>query len=85
MDSTEIFIIFLINVPTKFKTNILLCMYLLQVLLAGSKDFSLIGTPLVTQGLVDVNATVIEKTLSHIKTHFRKKRRKQYMRINCKY
>ncbi|ETN59074.1 hypothetical protein AND_009318 [Anopheles darlingi] len=27
-------------------------------------------------------ATIVEKTLSHTRTHFRKKRRKQYMRIN---
>uniref|UniRef100_A0A023EIK7 Large ribosomal subunit protein bL21m n=1 Tax=Aedes albopictus TaxID=7160 RepID=A0A023EIK7_AEDAL len=53
-----------------------------KVLLAGGKDFSLIGRPLVPQGLVEVRATIIEKSLSHTKTHFRKKRRKQYMRIN---
>uniref|UniRef100_A0A1Q3FB87 Large ribosomal subunit protein bL21m n=1 Tax=Culex tarsalis TaxID=7177 RepID=A0A1Q3FB87_CULTA len=53
-----------------------------KVLLAGGKDFSLIGRPLVPAGLVDVQATIIEKSLSHTKTHFRKKRRKQYMRIN---
>ncbi|XP_001656350.2 39S ribosomal protein L21, mitochondrial [Aedes aegypti] len=53
-----------------------------KVLLAGGKDFSLIGRPLVPQGLVDVRATIIEKSLSHTRTHFRKKRRKQYMRIN---
>ncbi|XP_053658673.1 39S ribosomal protein L21, mitochondrial [Anopheles marshallii] len=53
-----------------------------KVLLAGSKDFSLIGRPLLTSGLVDVQATIIEKTLSHTRTHFRKKRRKQYTRIN---
>ncbi|XP_049292006.1 39S ribosomal protein L21, mitochondrial [Anopheles funestus] len=53
-----------------------------KVLLAGSKDFSLIGRPLLTPGLVDVQATIIEKTLSHTRTHFRKKRRKQYIRIN---
>uniref|UniRef100_A0A182YCE7 Large ribosomal subunit protein bL21m n=1 Tax=Anopheles stephensi TaxID=30069 RepID=A0A182YCE7_ANOST len=53
-----------------------------KVLLAGSKDFSLIGRPLLTPGLVDVQATIIEKTLSHTRTHFRKKRRKQYTRIN---
>ncbi|KAH1019827.1 hypothetical protein HUJ04_009589 [Dendroctonus ponderosae] len=46
----------------------------------GAAEFSLIGRPLVQQGLVNVEATVIEKTLSHTKTHFRKKRRKQYMR-----
>lgn len=34
------------------------------------------------KNLVDINATVIEKTLSHTRTHFKKKRRKQFMRIN---
>lgn len=53
-----------------------------KVLLVGSKNFTLIGRPLVQRGLVNVEATVIEKSLSHTKTHFRKKRRKQYMRIN---
>ncbi|XP_053955959.1 39S ribosomal protein L21, mitochondrial [Anastrepha ludens] len=53
-----------------------------KVLLAGAKDFTLIGRPLLPQGLVNVNATIIEKTLTHTKTHFKKKRRKQYMRIN---
>lgn len=55
-----------------------------KVLLLGASDFTLIGRPLVQRGLVQVTATVIEKTLSHTKTHFRKKRRKQYMRIHCK-
>uniref|UniRef100_A0A182QXW1 Large ribosomal subunit protein bL21m n=1 Tax=Anopheles farauti TaxID=69004 RepID=A0A182QXW1_9DIPT len=53
-----------------------------KVLLAGSKDFSLIGRPLLAPGLVDVQATIVEKTLSHTRTHFRKKRRKQYIRTN---
>lgn len=53
-----------------------------KVLLAGSKDFSLIGRPLVQPGLVNVSATVISKGLSHTRTHFKKKRRKQFMRIN---
>ncbi|XP_055533267.1 39S ribosomal protein L21, mitochondrial [Wyeomyia smithii] len=53
-----------------------------KVLVAGGKDFSLIGRPLVSPGLVEVQATIIEKTLSHTRTHFKKKRRKQYMRIN---
>lgn len=53
-----------------------------KVLLAGCKNFTLIGTPMLEPGLVDVQATIIEKTLSHTKTHFKKKRRKQYMRIN---
>lgn len=53
-----------------------------KVLVAGSQDFSLIGRPIIQKGLVDVQATVIEKSLSHTRTNFKKKRRKQYMRIN---
>ncbi|KAG4077437.1 hypothetical protein HA402_002864 [Bradysia odoriphaga] len=53
-----------------------------KVLVAGGNDFSLIGRPLVQPGLVDVQATVIEKTLTHTKVHFKKKRRKQYVRFN---
>uniref|UniRef100_U5EPG7 Large ribosomal subunit protein bL21m n=1 Tax=Corethrella appendiculata TaxID=1370023 RepID=U5EPG7_9DIPT len=53
-----------------------------KVLLAGGKDFTLIGTPIIPDNLVDVQATIIEKSLTHTKTHFKKKRRKQYMRIN---
>lgn len=53
-----------------------------KVLLAGTKDFSLIGRPLVQPGLVTVTATIISKGLSHTRTHFKKKRRKQFMRIN---
>ncbi|XP_053624685.1 large ribosomal subunit protein bL21 [Plodia interpunctella] len=53
-----------------------------KVLLAASKDFSLIGRPLVQPGLVTVTATIISKGLSHTRTHFKKKRRKQFMRIN---
>ncbi|KAL0893506.1 hypothetical protein ABMA27_013702 [Loxostege sticticalis] len=53
-----------------------------KVLVAATKDFSLIGRPLVQPGLVNVTATVISKGLSHTRTHFKKKRRKQFMRIN---
>lgn len=53
-----------------------------KVLLVGGNDFTVIGRPLVDKNLVDVQATIIEKTLTHTKTHFKKKRRKQYMRIN---
>lgn len=55
-----------------------------KVLLVGSRDFTLLGRPTLRPDLVRVEATVIEKSLTHTKTHFRKKRRKQYMRINCK-
>lgn len=53
-----------------------------KVLLTAGKNFSLIGRPFVQKGLVHVEATVIEKSLSHTKINFKKKRRKQYMRTN---
>ncbi|XP_015597953.1 39S ribosomal protein L21, mitochondrial isoform X2 [Cephus cinctus] len=53
-----------------------------KVLLVGGSDFTLIGRPLVNRELVSIIATVIEKTTSHTKTHFRFKKRKQYRRIN---
>ncbi|KAK9883589.1 hypothetical protein WA026_001766 [Henosepilachna vigintioctopunctata] len=53
-----------------------------KVMLVGAREFSLIGRPLIQNDLVKVEATVIEKSVSHTKTHFRKKRRKQYQRIN---
>ncbi|EGI67557.1 PREDICTED: 39S ribosomal protein L21, mitochondrial [Acromyrmex echinatior] len=53
-----------------------------KVLLVGSKNFTLIGRPILNRELVSVDATVIEKTLSHTKTRFRFRPRKQYRRIN---
>ncbi|XP_022124380.1 39S ribosomal protein L21, mitochondrial [Pieris rapae] len=53
-----------------------------KVLLAATKDLSLIGRPIVQPGLVTITATIISKGLSHTRTHFKKKRRKQFMRIN---
>lgn len=55
-----------------------------KVLLVGSTDFTLIGKPILNRELVSVDAIVIEKTLSHTKTRFRFRKRKQYRRINCK-
>lgn len=56
-----------------------------KILLLGSKDFTLLGRPVLRPDLVRVEATVVEKSLTHTKTMFKKKRRKNYMRINCKY
>lgn len=56
-----------------------------KVLLVGSTDFTLIGRPILNRELVNIQATVIEKTLSQTKTHFRYKKRKQFRRIHCKY
>lgn len=54
---------------------------MLQVLLVGSDNFTVTGRPLVQRNLVDIQATVIEKTLAHTRTNFRKKPRKNYKRI----
>lgn len=53
----------------------------MQVLLVGGESFTLTGRPLVQSNLVDVQATIVEKTIAHTRTTFKKKRRKQYMRI----
>lgn len=52
-----------------------------KVLIAGGDKFTITGRPLLKPGLVDVRATIVEKTIAHPKTTFKKKRRKQYMRI----
>lgn len=53
-----------------------------KVLLAGGKDFTLIGRPVLDQDTVNVTATVVDKDLSHTRTNFKRLKRKQYMRIN---
>uniref|UniRef100_A0A023G9Y3 Large ribosomal subunit protein bL21m n=1 Tax=Amblyomma triste TaxID=251400 RepID=A0A023G9Y3_AMBTT len=41
-----------------------------KVLLVGARDFTLLGRPLLDRGLVRVDATVVEKTLSQTKRNF---------------
>ncbi|XP_015124681.1 39S ribosomal protein L21, mitochondrial [Diachasma alloeum] len=53
-----------------------------KVLLVGGTDFTVVGRPLLNRELANVDATVIEKTMSHTKTEFRMRRRKQYRRIH---
>lgn len=53
-----------------------------KVLLIGGKDFTLIGRPVLNLDTVNVCATVVDKDLSHTRTHFERIKRKQYMRIN---
>ncbi|XP_022184530.2 39S ribosomal protein L21, mitochondrial [Nilaparvata lugens] len=53
-----------------------------KVLMVGGKDFSLLGRPVLPVGLVTVKGTIVEKDLSHTKTHFNLFRRKQHRRIN---
>ncbi|OAD59225.1 39S ribosomal protein L21, mitochondrial, partial [Eufriesea mexicana] len=52
-----------------------------KVLLVGSEDFTLIGRPILNRELVSIDATIIQKTLSHTIVHFRMKPRKQYRRL----
>ncbi|XP_076043389.1 mitochondrial ribosomal protein L21 [Oratosquilla oratoria] len=66
-----------------------------KILAVGGKDFTIFGQPLLHRDLVNVEATVIEKNLSHTKLHFRNRRRKNSrslrfirtplttLRINC--
>lgn len=52
-----------------------------KVLLVGGADFTLVGRPLLSPGLVNVTGTIIEKDLSHTRTNFRKIPRKRHMRL----
>ena len=54
-----------------------------KVLLLGSRDFTLLGRPLLRPDLVRVEATVVEKSLTHTKTVFRNRRRKNTRSFNC--
>ncbi|XP_031825800.1 mitochondrial ribosomal protein L21 [Nomia melanderi] len=53
-----------------------------KVLLVGSKDFTLVGRPILNRELVSVDATVVDKTLSHTIVRFRMRKRKQFRRLN---
>ncbi|XP_056010497.1 39S ribosomal protein L21, mitochondrial-like [Ostrea edulis] len=48
-----------------------------KVLLVGSKDFTLLGKPLLSRSVVNIEATVIEKTLSSMLISFLMLRRKR--------
>jgi large subunit ribosomal protein L21 len=49
-----------------------------KVLLVGGKDFSILGRPVLNPNLVRVEATIIEKTLSHTNVIFWYKRRQNH-------
>uniref|UniRef100_G3MS59 Large ribosomal subunit protein bL21m n=1 Tax=Amblyomma maculatum TaxID=34609 RepID=G3MS59_AMBMU len=51
-----------------------------KVLLVGARDFTLLGRPLLDRGLVRVDATVVEKTLSQTKRNFVFIQRSRYER-----
>lgn len=53
-------------------------------MMVGGRDFSLYGRPLLSPGLVQVHARVVEKTLSHCRIYFRYLRRKNSRKMKCK-
>ncbi|XP_045196449.2 39S ribosomal protein L21, mitochondrial-like [Mercenaria mercenaria] len=52
-----------------------------KVMLVGGKDFTLFGRPILNRDIVRVEATVIEKTLSHIRLHYTKMKRKRTLKL----
>jgi large subunit ribosomal protein L21 len=51
-----------------------------KVLLVGSKDFTLIGRPLLPKDLLSVEATVVEKNLSQTKIAQKFRKRQNYLK-----
>ena len=56
-----------------------------KILLVGSSDFTLVGRPLLPRDLVNVEATVVEKSLSHKKINFYPKGKREVKHTDCKY
>ncbi|KAK7463218.1 hypothetical protein BaRGS_00038203 [Batillaria attramentaria] len=52
-----------------------------KVLLVGGRDFTLIGQPMISRDQVKVEATVIEKTLSHNRVWSTYRRRKRFRKL----
>ena len=55
-----------------------------KVLLVGSADFTLVGRPLLPRDLVKVEATIVEKSLSHKKINFFAKGKREVKYTDCK-
>ena len=55
-----------------------------KILMIGAKDFSLLGRPLLPKDLVRVEATVVEKSLSHSKINHKFKSKERYVKTSCK-
>ena len=55
-----------------------------KILALGGRDFTLLGRPVLPLDLANVEATVIEKSLSRTKVHqlFKKRERKRWMTFN---
>ena len=50
-------------------------------MMVGGRDFSLLGRPLLPPGLVTVEATILEKTLSRTKIHQNFKKRENFRKM----
>lgn len=53
-----------------------------KVLAVGGKDFSLVGQPLLSRNVVRVDATVVEKTLSHNRVWFVYRKRRNFKKFH---
>lgn len=71
----------MILVQANMPANIGEKLVLEKILLVGSKDFTLVGHPLLSKDMIRIEATVIEKTLSHVLSYFRMKPREQFKRL----
>ena len=56
-----------------------------KILLVGSSDFTLVGRPLLPRDLVNVEATVVEKSLSHKKINYYSKGKREIKHTDCEY
>ncbi|KAK2183551.1 hypothetical protein NP493_306g00034 [Ridgeia piscesae] len=56
-----------------------------KVMLVGSKDFSLVGRPILNAGVACVEGTVIEKTLSHTDVIFHYRKRDNHKHLKCEF
>lgn len=56
-----------------------------KALLIGSKDFTLMGRPLLPRDLVRITATVVEKCLSHTKVTFMLKRKERFRKEKYRF
>jgi len=56
-----------------------------KALLVGSKDFTLFGRPLLPRDLINITATVVEKSLSHTKVTFRRMRKARFVKNSTRW
>ena len=55
-----------------------------KVLLIGAKDFTLFGRPFLPRDLVNIEATIVEKSLSHKKINFYARGKREVKYCKCK-